>query len=295
MSESTDQYLTIMRGLNLHYVEWGVRENPPLLLLHGWMDIARSWDRVAPALAEHFHVLALDFRGHGLSDWPGPGGYYHFPNYVYDVDSIVREVFGNRPIYLVGHSMGGMVGSLFSGTFPDKVIRFVNMEGFGPEASGPEHAPKRFAMWISSLNRRLPKQPRPYEDLDEAAARLCKTNPRLSREFATHLARHGTSLGEDGKYRWRFDPLHKSRNPQPFSLEQAKAFWKRITCPTLVVVGSDTRFKSIIPDWRERIETYPDARIAEIPDCGHMIHHERPEQLLEHIVPFLTEELEESA
>lgn len=288
MSDSTDKYFTVVRGLKLHYVEWGDPKNPPLLLLHGWMDIARSWDQVAPALAEHFHVLALDFRGHGLSDYPGAGGYYHFPNYVYDVSRMVEDVLGGGPIHLVGHSMGGMVSSLYAGTFPEKVARYVNMEGFGPQKMEPAAAPARFGEWIRGLSRQLKKEPRPYETLEEAADKLCKSNPRLSREFGLHLAKHGTARGEDGKYRWRFDPLHKTRNPQPFYVEQAKEFWKRIDCPTLIVVGADSRFQQIIPDWRERVEAYRHGRVVEIPDCGHMIHHERPKELLAEIVPFLT-------
>lgn len=282
-----DRFLALPRGLRLHVAEWGPPDAPPIVLLHGWMDIARSWDPVAERLADGHRVLALDFRGHGLSSWVGAGGYYHFPDYVLDIDAVVTELAHGGPVVVIGHSMGGMAGSLFSGTFPDKIRAYVSVEGLGPMSMKPEHAPDLFADWVRTAHEQFDKAPHPHASLDEAAAQLRKTNPRLKEERAIHLASHGTERGGDGLYRWRFDPLHKSRTPQPFYLEQAKAFWKRILAPVLVVMGEHTWARDVVPEWQERVAAFPNARVVEIPDVGHMIHHERPDLLSDAIVEFL--------
>ncbi len=287
--EGLDQFITLPRGLDLHYVEWGDKAAPPLVLLHGWMDIARSWDPVARRLSKNYRVLALDFRGHGLSDCVGAGGNYDFNGYAVDILSLIEEATGGGPVILIGHSMGGMAGSKFAGAFPEKIRKFINVEGFGPPAMPPDVAPKRLAEWVKSWLAQAKKERKPYASVEEAAARLRKQNPRLSEEFSLHLSRHGTEKGEDGAYRWRFDPLHKTPGSVPFDLEAAKACWRQIKSPTLVVVGELSEFKKFIPDWRERVAVYPNARIAEIAGAGHMIHHEKPEELTTTIEGFLVE------
>lgn len=284
-----DRFAETMRGLRIHYVAWGNSDNPPLLLCHGWMDIARSWDRVAPRLARSHYVLAIDFRGHGLSHHVGAGGYYHFPDYLFDILAVANQEAKDRPLVVVGHSMGGMATGYFCGTYPERVSRYVNIEGFGPPESDPGEAPERFAKWVTGVESELAKQPRPYESLEDVAGRLKKTNPRLADDFALHLARHSTHKGEDGRYRFTFDLLHKTRSPQPFYVEQSLAFWRRISAPTLAVIGAQSVFKTRIADWHKRLAALPDARMVEIPGAGHMIHHEDPEALADVILQFLNE------
>jgi pimeloyl-ACP methyl ester carboxylesterase len=100
------------QGLRLHYLEWGNPAGEPLVLVHGFLDQAHSWKRFVAALQEQTQeplwVIAPDCRGHGDSDWVGAGGYYHFPDYVRDLDVIVQKL-GVRTIKLIGHSMGGTI------------------------------------------------------------------------------------------------------------------------------------------------------------------------------------------
>ena len=133
----------------------------------------------------------------------------------------------------------------------------------------------------------LTKERRPYASLEEAAEQLVRVNPRLARERALALATHGTERGADGGYRWRFDPLHKGRSPQPFYLEQGLAFWRRVACPVLVVTGELSWVKDAAPDWRQRVAALRDVREVEIAGVGHMIHHERPDLLADAIEEFL--------
>src|SRR5207253_9967674 len=111
------------QALRLHYADWGNDSAPPLLLVHGGRDHCRSWDALARALQPHFHVLAPDLRGHGDSDWT-KGGSYSLTEYVYDLSRLVRHIAA-RQVAIIGHSMGGMVGLIYAGTFPDQVSALV--------------------------------------------------------------------------------------------------------------------------------------------------------------------------
>jgi pimeloyl-ACP methyl ester carboxylesterase len=118
-------------------------------------------------------------------------------------------------------------------------------------------------------------------------------NPRLSPDFSLHLARHGTRRSERGDgYVWKFDPLHRTRTPQPFYLEQARAFWLRVTSPALIVRGGESPFRW---DPSERRECMTRARTQTVPDAGHMVHHDQPENLARVIRKFLRENLKGNA
>jgi len=274
------------RGLKVHLIEQGNENHPLLLLHHGFLDHARSWDPVAEILAQTYRVLALDARGHGDSEWIHGGGYYYFQDYVFDIADVIDNLAGGGPIILVGHSMGGLACSLFSGTFPEKVRALISIEGAGPHNFKPSIAPILTAKWITGV-REAKENPDAgaMADVSEAAARLRANNPRLSAAFSLHLAKEGTrKTGPGGKVLWKFDPVHRTRSPQPYYLEQARAFWQRITAPTLLVQGEESPFRWPEEENRENI---PNAQRVEIPGAGHMIHHDQPERLAEAILNFL--------
>jgi pimeloyl-ACP methyl ester carboxylesterase len=272
------------RGLRLHVVEWSGPRDETILLHHGFLDQARSWDLVAEALAARYRVIAVDARGHGDSGWIGKGGYYYFQDYVFDLTDVLDALVGGAVI-LVGHSMGGMVCSLFSGTYPDRVQALVSIEGAGPPGLHPSEAPGLMAGWIAGVREALSGSARPLAGVEGAAQRLRMYNPRLSESFALHLARHGTRETENGEgVVWKFDPMHRTRGPQPFYVEQARAFWLRVTAPALIVRGELSPFR-----WEasEDRECFSDARVVEIPGAGHMVHHEQAELLADAICSFL--------
>src|SRR5690606_2235621 len=134
MSAPRDLFVEANR-LRLHLLEWGKpSDRPPLLLLHGFQEHAHAWDWLAPLLADAgHHVFAWDARGHGDSEWVGRGGYYHFADYVADVAFVVRHLGGR--VSIVGHSMGGNVALLYTGTEPERVQAVAVIEGLGPPDS----------------------------------------------------------------------------------------------------------------------------------------------------------------
>ena len=277
-------------GLRYHVLEWGA-DRPELdhtvLLLHGFLDLAWGWAATVRAgLAGRFHVVAPDLRGHGDTGWVGPGAYYHFIDYLADVDEIARTL-GRGRLSVVGHSMGGSVAAYFAGAFPERVHRLALLEGLGPPEND-DAGPARVRTWLDSWRRVRTRQASSYADLDEAAARLRAHDPLLGEELARELARHGTRPTPDGRLRFKHDPLHVTMGPTPFRVAYAGEFWRRVTCPVLVVEGSDSVFRSRQDETERRLGFFPSApERAVLPGAGHMMQRHQPAALAEMLSAFL--------
>jgi pimeloyl-ACP methyl ester carboxylesterase len=279
--EPRDRFVDANR-LRHHLLEWG-DEGPPVFLLHGFLEHAHAWDMVAPALARAgHHVFALDWRGHGDSGWIGDGGYYHFADYAADLAFLMRALGGRGA--LVGHSMGASAAIVYAGTEPERVTRLVLVEGLGPPDLLPLTAPDRFAAWIGDLER-LGRRMRPPITLAAATARLGERFPRFSERVARHMAEHGTRPEGEARV-WKFDPLHQTLSPQPYSVAQARAFWRRITCPVLYVEGGDSELRLAPDDVAERLAALRAHRTT-VEGAGHHPHLERPEALVGVLHDFL--------
>jgi pimeloyl-ACP methyl ester carboxylesterase len=288
------------RGLRQHLLEWGdaglvAEGRPPLVMLHGWMDVAASFQFVVDAMAEDRHVLALDWRGFGASTTPAIDTYY-FTEYLGDLELVLDALFGagRGAIDLLGHSMGGNVAMLYSGVRPGKVRRLVNLEGFGMPRSRPEHAPGRIAKWLDELKQ--PMQLKPYADLDAVAARLQRTNPLLRADRAAYLAAHWSQpTGAGGARSLLADPNHKRMSPLLAQVDEWLESWKRITAPVLWIEGdrSDpsiwwgSRYSKA--EFHQRLDLVADARRHVVSPAGHMLHHDRPEDIAALVEAFLSE------
>ncbi|MCB9743077.1 MAG: alpha/beta fold hydrolase [Alphaproteobacteria bacterium] len=262
-----------LRGLEFALLRWGPEAPegaPRVLLLHGWLDQAAAWELVAARLAEAGHcVYALDQRGHGRSAWAPPGSYYHFPEYVADVDALWRA-WGQPPLLLVGHSMGGTVASLFAGARPEAVVQLTLLEGLGPVAAEDADAAKHMGTWLRQLAE--PPGHRPLEDLEVATARLQRFTPSLPPRLARSLAQRVTEPHPEGGLRWTWDPLHRTRAPLPYDVDRHVALLRRITAPTLFLLGTRSWYAGI-PDLERRLAAIPERSQANL-DAGHALHVE---------------------
>lgn len=276
-------------GLKLHYLEWGSHADVPLVLVHGFLDQAYSWRRFVTSLAHMSHeplwVIAPDCRGHGESDWVGPGGYYHFPDYVLDLDCIIQTL-GVARVRLIGHSMGGSISFLYSGTFPERVDKLALIEGVGPPGLQFWDAPLRMEKWIADVRERGRHHFRQYPSIEAGARQLRQTNPRLSPDWALDLAGTGMKKDASGQWVWKFDPLHRTSAPQPFYTAQALEFLRRIACPVLIVEGKDSH-QSLRADKEERFAAISNRRHLIIEDAGHMVHQDNPDQLARAVADFV--------
>jgi len=277
----------VVNGIKLHVHHFDDPSVKPsgltLLLLHGFMDAGGTWDLVAPSLCRAGHALVSpDLRGFGQSDWVSAGGYYHFPDYVADVDALVCALSPTR-LGVVGHSMGGTVSALYTGARPERVERLALLEGMGPPAHAPELAVDRMRSWLRQL-REMSRAQRPMASMDDALSRLRAAHPKVKREVLETRARWLIRKGEDGQLVWAYDPLHRTTAPTPFYEASFKAFLQNITCPTLWVSGGPDGWH---PDGEaERVATLRDVERFEIPDAGHMMHWTAPEALGERLVGF---------
>jgi len=291
-----------LRGLRYHVLQWGdaalaTPGRPPLVMVHGWMDVAASFQFLVDALEALGEaprwIIAPDWRGFGLTESPGTDSYW-FPDYLADLDALLDALAPTArfaQVDLLGHSMGGNVVMGYAGARPQRIRRLVNLEGFGLPASPPEHAPRRLTQWLDEL--RQPQELKRYDSLDAVAARLMKNNPRLGADKAAWLAPHWSRQGADGRWHILGDPAHKRVNPVPYRVDEALATWRLITAPLLWVEGDLTDLSQW---WGHR---YPraefDARLAVVQNvqrlrlapCGHMLHHEQPEALARALVRFL--------
>ena len=286
MKPSASQFLDI-RGLRYHVRRWPAPSAPKMVLLHGWMDVSASFQFLVDALKGGWDVYAPDWRGYGLTEW-GKTDSYWFPDYIADLDHLLRQLSPQIPVNLVGHSLGGNVGALYAGVRPHRVARFVNLEGFGMAKTRAEQAPGRYARWLDELAD--PPGFRPYHSYSELAARLRSSNPRLSNEKAEFLARHWGKEVE-GKVHLRSDPRHKIVNPVLYRYEEMQACWREVTASVLWVEAqqSDTlkRVKLNPDDLAERRAAFRDLRYVTVGDAGHMMHHDQPEAVAGLLEEFL--------
>jgi pimeloyl-ACP methyl ester carboxylesterase len=289
-----------VRNLQYHVLRWGdpAPMLPPLVLMHGWMDVAASWqfvvDAFSPAFLQGRTIIAADWRGFGLTEVPGHDNYW-FPDYLADLDGLLDHYAGGQPVDLVGHSMGGNVVMLYAGVRPGRIRRLINLEGFGMPATRPEQAPKRYAQWLDELKslHRGELALKTYADADGVARRLMKTNPRLGEDKAQWLARHWARPNAQGQWQILGDAAHKIVNAQLYRVDEVLACFSAISAPVLSVEASDNQMdqwwqgKYTLAEFHQRLQSVPNLQQAVVPDAGHMLHHDQPEQLAALIEDFV--------
>jgi pimeloyl-ACP methyl ester carboxylesterase len=289
MKSSQSHYHDI-RGLRYHVRTWGNPRQPPLFLLHGWMDVSASFQFLVDCLRGEHYVIAPDWRGFGLTEWARDG--YWFPDYYADLDALLERYAPHSAVNLVGHSMGGVVACTYAGIRPGRVAKVVSLEGFGLARTGPELAPGRYRKWLEQL--RKPPGFRSYRSFAEVAARLKRNNPRLSDEMADFLARHWARALASGEVALASDPRHKLVNPYLFRLDETLACWREISAPVLWVFARESKGTGYLKDTPEQLAerkaAFRDLREAWLDECGHMMHHDQPQRLAQLIESFLNAE-----
>jgi pimeloyl-ACP methyl ester carboxylesterase len=285
-----------IRNLDYHVQTWGTPtpNTPALVLLHGWMDVAASYQFVVDAFAQDHFVIAPDWRGYGQSGHGGVDNFW-FADYLADLDFLLDHYSPNQPVNLVGHSMGGNVAMMYSGIRPTRVRRLVNLEGFGLPATQPSEAPARYARWMDELKKlhRGELNLTPYPNAAGVARRLMKTNPRLPQDKADWLAQHWARQEAEGQWRVQGQAAHKVGGAHLYRLDEALELFKNIQAPVLSVEASDDSlaqwWKSsyTLAQFHERLQVIPQVRIARIQDAGHMLHHDQPAAVARLIEDFI--------
>lgn len=273
-----------IRGLRYRVHEWGRQDAEPMFLLHGWADTGMSFQFLADFLAANWRLVAPDWRGFGDSEWSA--GDYWFPDYLADLDKLLDLTCPDRPVRIVGHSMGGNIAWLYAGVRPDRVSHAVSLDAFGLRETDPARAPERYGQWLDELGETQAFSS--YTDFDGLRDRVLSLAPMLDPARADFIARQWGRETGDG-VELRHDPAHRRVNPVQYRRAEARACWSRIRARTLLVLGAGSRFHN----WYFKDAMNADVR-ADLPgleeaviDAGHMLHLEQPERVAAILERFL--------
>ena len=274
-------HIYFSQRLRLHYVDWGNEDASPMLMIHGGRDHCRNWDWTAQALRDDYHIIAPDLRGHGDSDWM-LGSAYQINDYVYDIAQLIHQK-KLAPLTIIAHSMGGAVALRYAGLYPETVKKLVVIEGLGPSPAMLEKGKdvttdQRIRNWIDETRKLSGRQPRRYASIEEAYKRMQEENPHLSPERARHLTVHGVHQNEDGTYSWKFDNYVRVFPPGGFDEATTTYLWSRITCPTLLIRGTESWASDPVKDGRAK--HFQNAKVVNIEGAGHWVQHDKLDEFL---------------
>ena len=272
-----DKYL-LVNGLRLHYLDWGEDGKQAMLLLHGFTTLAHAWDMFAPAFGDRYHVLALDQRGHGDSQWADDASYTtedHLVDIAGFVDALKLDEF-----VLLGHSMGGRNAIMYTACFPEKVARLILID------SRPDNDPKG----SDALRQLLTAIPDEIGSVDELAPELKRLYPYLSPEMCLHLARHGLREMENGKFCPKYDLRMREQSARAgYGVSDLWLLFELIPCPVLIVRGTESPILSAEVA-RRMCRTNPRARLVHIEGASHMVPQENPAAFEQAVRSFLESE-----
>lgn len=275
------------QGLKLHYLDWGNPDAPTLILQHGMHDHARSWDWIARALCDQWHIVAPDLRGHGDSEW-SPDGAYHTAYYLLDMAKLIEQL--DKPtISFVAHSLGGNPATRYAALYPDRVENLVLVDAMGPTAPTIDNWNRqgivnRTRDWLEKNIALSGRDPRRFDTIEEAVARMRKAHSYLSAEQALHLTTHGVRE-QDGQYRWKYDPLAGNFNPEDFAVHLSE-YWRDITAPTLICWGPNSWTTDPAKDGSAA--QFRNSQTQTFEQSGHWVHHDQPDDFIAAVKQFLT-------
>ena len=268
----------VLRQLRFHFLEWGVPDAPPIVLLHGGHQSAHSWDLVSLHLAQRYHVLALDQRGHGDSEWARDVAYSNHEMSL-DAEAFIGGLRLERPV-LIGHSMGGRNAMLLARR-NQSLLRALVIVDVGPELSDRGRAV------IAGFVRDNEE----FDDLDHFVRNVQQYDPYRSREHIERTVKYNMLQRADGKFVSKCDAnprrlgVVRGAGPQEnITLEEARAF----DLPVLLVRGADSRILTAEAAERFR-DALPHGTMITVPDCGHNVHGQNTKGFLAAINGFIDE------
>jgi pimeloyl-ACP methyl ester carboxylesterase len=249
-----------VRGLQLHYLDWGNHGAPPVVCVHGYTSSAQAFNAPARHLRERFHVIAPDVRGHGESAW-SPDGAYQYRDQAADLAAIADQL-GLERFSLIGTSMGGIIAMTYAEAHPERLAHLI-INDIGPDA---ETGSQRITQMVGS-------RPDEFATLEEAMDYRRQVSPIVagrSFEDQEELARGVLRRRDDDRWVWKMDPRYiRQRVAQgPPVRPPLWPVLQALPCPTLVVWGedSDVLFGS---QARRMAETLPKGQLVSVPGVGH--------------------------
>jgi pimeloyl-ACP methyl ester carboxylesterase len=259
---------TVQAGVKLHYLDWGSEDKPWMLCIHGSAQNAHMWDFTALAFCDRYHIVAIDQRGHGDSEW-APDADYGRDAYVDDITQAVDRL-GMSSVVLMGLSLGGSNSVAYAAANPDRVSAMVVVD-VGPETAG------RGEQSVNSFVT----QPDVLDSFDEFVQRVMEYSPHRPEWQVRSSLGHSLRELPDGRLTWKYDPVLRDPARRADRLTTTPdsasrwALWERVACPTLIVRGEHSNMLS--REVAERMVGWnPNSRLIEVPKAGHRVPGDNP-------------------
>jgi pimeloyl-ACP methyl ester carboxylesterase len=269
-----DHFATV-DGHRFHYVEWGDPRLPKLAMLHGAASSAHgTWDQTAPSFADAYHMVAIDQRGHGETDWD-PESRYRVQQYAADTHAAYEQL-GWRRFSVIAHSLGGMIAIGLAADHPDIVERLVLID-VAPRVPDPNAPP---------IRNRIAERPESFSTRAEAEAYARSTLPEDARDRPLDYG----FIERDGAWTWRTDIAGLKRAWAQGDPTLQARLWEQLAslrCPTLVLRAGRPKNISDASVARVR-ETNARVRVVDYPNAGHWLHQAEPERFAREVTEFLT-------
>ena len=264
-----------MRGLR-----YGSQDKPAIVALHGWLDNAASFEPLAGYFAD-YQIIALDFAGHGKSEHRALGAHYHLVDNVQDLHEAIVYL-GLQDVSIVGHSMGGIIASMYAACFPEMVKKLVVIESFGPLTLEPRSSASQLRKSIDSRMAGAAKTPRHPDSMDTAVKARMMAGKMQTSSAELLMQRNIDVSGE--ALRWRTDPRLRTISSLRLTDEQADSFIESVTCPWLTILGAEG-FEKLRVNLEKRKYLAPDMKAVTCPG-GHHLHMDNPAPVAEKIIGF---------
>jgi pimeloyl-ACP methyl ester carboxylesterase len=255
-----------LAGQTITAKAWGNPNGEPTLALHGWLDNANTFDRLAPLLPE-LHLIAIDFAGHGLSAHRPPRVHYQSLLDVQDALDVTRALGWER-FNVIGHSMGAAVGSELGGLFPGCIAKAIHIDGYIHHEGDAVEDITANTEAIEQMLSAAQKCPPIYLSLDGMAERVTQAADQSFSPARTLVARGHKHAGSG--YTWRTDPRIRFRTPGRYTNAQIDELMRRSDFPALLIVANsgDEWFR---PGIGRRQQQHPNLQVEYL-DGGHHLH-----------------------
>ena len=249
-----------VNDLDLHYLEWGKENAPPIVCVHGYTGSADAFNALAQHLQDRFHLLALDVRGHGESAW-SPAGAHRYEDQASDLAAFVDRL-GLQEFVLIGTSMGGIIAMTYAAHHAARLSGLV-INDIGPDA---EAGTQRITQMVGS-------RPDEFASLEEAIAYRRAMSPILAARNAED--QHELALGvlrqrADGRWVWKMDPAYIRQRVErgPPARPPLWPALQALSCRTLVVWGTESDVLSEAQA-RRMVDRLPRGELVRVPGIGH--------------------------
>jgi len=265
-----------VNGINLHYLDWGNEDKPKILLLHGLRGHCHSWDDVSAEFCKDYHIVALDQRGRGESDWAS-GGDYSSQSFVADLEGFCEAV-GFDKFTLIGHSMGGRNSMAFAGNNADKLENLVIVD------IGPDLDPRG----SERITQELINVPEEFDSFEDVYAYQSKQNRFCSETVLRRRLTYATKELPNGKLGWRYDLEIREQRRNNTGPKQPDLWLNLpgIKCPSLIVRGLETDTLAL-ETAEKMVEVLPGGRLVHVEKAAHMVFEDNPEGFIQALHEFL--------